>query len=406
MKKIISILLVAVVFASVISVSSASVGAVSIFQCPFIFSLSNTNSGISVEWTSFINAPRYRLFVKYNGSSWKKVRDVSGCKTIDTSNHTSGTVYTYTVRALDYEGNYISDYDHDGFSIMYIEPPTIKSLTNENSHIKVTWNSVVGAKGYRLYAKALENDWVKVTDTNSTSYRFFWPVSGVTVSFMVKALDDKGNIVSGTDGNIKSIKYIAPPEISKIENKSNGALITWKSVDGAVKYRAYYKTVGGTWRRIGDTTSTSITHLAAVDNKKYEYTVRCISANGNRFDSDFRTGYSNVYHSTPTISRASLRNTTSATIYFNKVAGVNRYKVFIKNGGSWKSVGETTSNRITVDLTICDNYAFSYGTSGVKRVAYTVRGLSDDGRRYVTDFDRLGYEFYRDSNTRCWKPTT
>lgn len=399
-------MLIAAVILSAVSVSAVSAGATTIFQSPLVFLLRNTNSGISVEWTSFYYAPRYRLFVKSNGSGWKKVKDIAACKTIDKSNHTSGTVYTYTVRALDNNGNYISDYDRKGMSITYIEPPTIKSLTNEKNYIKVTWNRVAGAKGYRLFAKTYDNGWEKVTDTDSTSYRFFWPISGVTVSFMIKAIDEKGWVASDSDGNIKSIKYIAPPAISKIENKSNGAFITWQCVDGAVKYRAFYKTDGGSWRKIGDTTSTSITHRGVADNKKYEYTVRCISSNGSRYESGFRTGYSNVYHSTPTITRATMRGNNSATLYINKVAGVSRYKVYIKNGSSWKGVGETTSDHINVDLSNCEKYAFSYGTSGVKRVAFTVRGLSNDGKKYVTDYDKSGFDFYRDATTRRWKPAT
>ena len=406
MKRIVSVLLIAIVLVSAITVSATSAGAASLFSTPYITSLENTNSGIRVEWTNFINAPRYRLFVKYNGSGWKKVRDVSGTMVIDTSNHTSGTVYTYTVRAIDGDGTYLSDYEHNGASIMYVAPPTIKSLSSENNYIHVTWNSVKGAKGYRLYARVLEEDWVKLTDTTSTSFNHFFPISGATIAYTVRALDSRGNLVSGTDLSVKSIKYVAPPTITKVENKTNGALITWKSVDGASKYRVYYRTLGGTWRRIGDTTSTSITHRGVVDNQKYEYTVRCISPDGSRFESTFKTGCSNVYHSTPVIHRATLQNTTSAVVYFKKITGVNRYRVFIKNGASWKGVGDTTSNRMTADLSICDNYAFSYGTSGVKRVAYTVRGLSDDGKKYITDYDKLGFEFYRDTATRRWKPTT
>lgn len=405
MKRIISVLLIGIVLVSVFTVSATTSAGAAVFPTPIITGLENTNTGISIAWTSFMSAPRYRVFVKYDGSGgWKRVRDVSGSKTIDTANHTSGTVYTYTVRAIDKNGNYLSDYNREGASIMYVAPPTIKSLTNENNYINITWNSVKGANGYRLYARIMENDWVKVGDTTTTSYRQYFPVSGVTIAYMVKALDKWGNIVSGADANIKSIKYVAPPTISKVENKTSGALITWNSVDGAVKYRAYYRLPGGTWRQIGDTTSTSITHRSALDNRRYEYTVRCISADAKRFESAFRSGYSNVYHTTPTIAGASLRGSNAANIHITKVAGVNRYRVFIKNGSSWKSVGDTTGNYLRVDLTICDNYAFSYGTSAVKRVAYTVRGVSDDGKKYITDFDRLGFEFYRDSN-RHWRPT-
>ena len=49
---------------------------------------------------------------------------------------------------------------------------------------------------------------------------------------------------------------LATPKISKAESVYGGVKLTWNKVNGAAKYRVYYKGRKG-WTRMVDTTSTS-----------------------------------------------------------------------------------------------------------------------------------------------------
>ena len=77
---------------------------------------------------------------------------------------------------------------------------------------------------------------------------------------------------------------LATPKISKAESVYGGVKLTWNKVNGAAKYRVYYKGRKG-WTRMVDTTSTSYIDKDVSSGRNYTYTVRCISADGKSFTS-------------------------------------------------------------------------------------------------------------------------
>ena len=68
---------------------------------------------------------------------------------------------------------------------------------------------------------------------------------------------------------------LATPKISKAESVYGGVKLTWNKVNGAAKYRVYYKGSKG-WTRMVDTTSTSYIDKDVSSGRNYTYTVRCI----------------------------------------------------------------------------------------------------------------------------------
>ena len=79
--------------------------------------LSNTASGVSIKWNATAGASQYRIYQK-TSSGWTKLTDTKSTSYVHTS-VSSGTKYTYTIRAMDSSGNLISWYYTDGFSITY-----------------------------------------------------------------------------------------------------------------------------------------------------------------------------------------------------------------------------------------------------------------------------------------------
>lgn len=79
---------------------------------------------------------------------------------------------------------------------------------------------------------------------------------------------------------------LATPKITKAESVNNGVKISWGRVNGAARYRVYYKGSKG-WTRLADTTSTAYTDKAVSSGKNYTYTVRCLSADAKRFTSGY-----------------------------------------------------------------------------------------------------------------------
>ncbi len=88
---------------------------------------------------------------------------------------------------------------------------------------------------------------------------------------------------------------LAAPEIRSVSNTANGVQITWDAVPGAVQYRVFYETDNGGWSKIADTADTSYTWENAQDGMTYTFTVRCLSADGESYTSDYAIGKTITY---------------------------------------------------------------------------------------------------------------
>lgn len=81
---------------------------------------------------------------------------------------------------------------------------------------------------------------------------------------------------------------------------------------------------------------------------------------------------------TPVISSASSTD-KGVKLTWDRVYGADKYRVFVKNGSSWKGLGNTTGTVF-------------YHTAAVsgKTYTYTVRCISEDGRYFTSDYQRSG----------------
>ena len=83
---------------------------------PKITKLKNTSKGVSVTWNKVAGVYGYRLYRKYAGGSWTRVKDTTSTSFTD-SGAKKGKKVTYTVRCIDKKGNTVSDYNKTGWSI-------------------------------------------------------------------------------------------------------------------------------------------------------------------------------------------------------------------------------------------------------------------------------------------------
>ena len=83
---------------------------------PKITKLKNTSKGVSATWNKVAGVYGYRLYRKYAGGSWTRVKDTTSTSFTD-SGAKKGKKVTYTVRCIDKKGNTVSDYNKTGWSI-------------------------------------------------------------------------------------------------------------------------------------------------------------------------------------------------------------------------------------------------------------------------------------------------
>ena len=255
--------------------------------------------------------------------------------------------------------------------------PKISKAESVSGGVKLTWNKVNGAAKYRVYYKGRKG-WTRMVDTTSTSYIDKDVSSGRNYTYTVRCISADGkSFTSGYDSKGKSVKYIAAPEISKLENVNGGVKITWNKVNGASKYRIYHKN-SSDWFRVSDTTSNSIVDKS-VGMGTYTYTVRCISDDGKSFESGFNPkGLSIRYNQAPKILETNVVNGGIKVIWDSEEN--TNYRLYCKTEGKgWTKVCDSKTGVVT-----------HKNLQPNKTYTYTVRAISSDAKKYLSGYDPVG----------------
>lgn len=266
-----------------------------------------------------------------------------------------------------------------------LSTPQITSLKNTTGGVKLQWNKVNGAYGYRLYYRPASGGWKRFKDTTATSYTDSSVVPNKTETYTIRCLDKDGNTISGFNSNGWSIKYVpVAPTISKLDITTGGIKLSWNKIAGVYGYRLYYKPVSGGWKRFKDTTSTSFTDSAVSANQTKTYTIRCIDKDGKTVSGFNSKGWSKKYTaSTPSISK--LENTSGGIkLSWNKVTGAYGYRLYRKTSSGWKRIKDTTATTYT-DSAVKSGRTETYTIRCIDRNGKTVSGYNSKGwsKKYV-----------------------
>ena len=258
--------------------------------------------------------------------------------------------------------------------------PQITGLANTTGGIKISWNKVDGAYGYRLYYKPVSGGWKRFKDTTATSFTDSGVVPNKTETYTIRCIDKNGNTISGFNSTGWSKKYTpAAPTVSKLDITTGGIKLSWNKIAGVYGYRLYYKPVSGGWKRFKDTTATSFTDSGVSPNRTETYTIRCIDKNGNTVSGFNSNGWSKKYTPVaPTISK--LENTSGGIkISWNKIAGVYGYRLYYKtSSGGWKRFKDTTATSFT-DSGVSPNRTETYTIRCIDKNGNTVSGFYSKG---------------------------
>ena len=256
-----------------------------------------------------------------------------------------------------------------------VDIPAITNLQNTADGIRISWDEVSGAYGYRLYYKYPGKDWKRFKDTTATSFTDTGVSAGRTETYTIRCIDKDGNTISGYNSGGWSYKYEpVNPTITKLENTSDGIKISWNKIAGVYGYRLYYKYPGKDWKRFKDTTTTSFTDTGVSIGRTETYTIRCIDKNGNTVSGYNSGGWSQTYslpRSIPHVTK--LENTSNGIkISWNKVEGVYGYRLYYKYPGKdWKRFKDTTATSFT-----------DTGVSAGRTETYTIRCIDSNGNTF------------------------
>ena len=258
---------------------------------------------------------------------------------------------------------------------IYITGDTAKLANITGNTIKSGQKSGINCTGTAKVSKVQNN-----TITGNTEYGVWIKNANITVGMGQNSYSSNklGNEKISAKVTKLAASGLPAPALGGATNTSSGVKVTWSAVKFAEKYRVFYKTSGGSWTKLGDTTSTSYVHKAAKSGTTYYYTVRPMNSN-NTFSGDYDTkGVSVKFIAAP---KAKLEGTnTGIKVSWPASKGAAKYRVFIKNSsGEWVKVKDTTGLSI----------AYTNVTAG-KTYTFTVRCMDSNGK-YISAFYSSGF---------------
>ena len=350
---------------------------------PSITSFDNVSGGLKVKWTNVGDDEYYTLFRKGpKDKNWVKIKVATDKNSYIDNTAVSGTTYTYTVRCVTYWGKtYQSGFNATGWKYTYYTMPEINKLAPAVTGLSMSWDKSNGVYGYKVFRKN-GSSWKTIAVTTATSYVDKSVVSGSEYTYTVRAVNKSGSFITSYDSVGMTAAFVAAPKVSKIENTTTGAKLTWAKCNGAKKYRIFVKS-GSAWKKLADTPSTSYVHTAAASGKTYTYTIRALDISGSYCSAFVSAGWSNKFIATP--AAPTLKNTRfGVQITSTMPAGAVKYCVFRKDYGSnsWK--------RIITNVSASAKNLLDVTAQNGKKYVYTVRCLSQDGKSFVSGYNATG----------------
>ncbi len=162
-----------------------------------------------------------------------------------------GTYYI-RIRGGNWYGGYSQRYSTDDYSFSVSNtPPAITSkitATQSTSVIKLNWNAVSGATGYRVYQYSpSKGKYVHIASVKATTYRKAKNLKpGTTYKFKIKAykkLSDGTVIWGDASSAFATATECKAPKITSVTSPSKSkATVKWSNVEGETGYHLYYST--------------------------------------------------------------------------------------------------------------------------------------------------------------------
>ncbi|MCD8109556.1 MAG: Ig-like domain-containing protein, partial [Clostridiales bacterium] len=336
--------------------------------------LTNTSTGIQVDWPEITDASEYQIYKETEDDSWSLVQTTADTSWID-QDVSSGSVCTYMIRTVLTDGTV---YDSVENSVTFLSVPTLLGVTNTSSGIEVTWETVEGAASYRVYYKqstASSYSSRSVTaGSDSTQSTTLSLTSGTEYDFYVAAYAD-GSLSGGSE--TMTIYYLKAPTVT-LSNSSTGIQLSWSEISGAEEYKIYRKTEEDSYSLVDTTADIEWLDTDVTGGTAYTYQVYTCSGD---YVSAGSTEKTLIYLSTPTL--LSLANTSGGVeVTWETVEGAASYRVYYKQStaSSYSSRSVTAGSDSTQSLTL----SLTGGTEYDFYVAAYADGTLSDGSETMT----------------------
>ena len=123
--------------------------------------------------------------------------------------------------------------------------PQIKEVTSTENEIKITWTSVNGAAGYKIYMVGKSGEFEGLISTSKTEYTVRNLKSDKAYKFRIRAYEKGENKTKVFGEYTKDFRKTTKlPDITGLcflRSSTNSISVKWKAVEGASSYDVYYR---------------------------------------------------------------------------------------------------------------------------------------------------------------------
>lgn len=243
--------------------------------------------------------------------------------------------------------------------------PTIQSAIAGDAHVSITWNSVSGATGYKIFKSTTSGSYGTALATvggSVNNYDATGLYNGTTYYFVVKASNDGGD--SFNSNEISAMPQIEAPGAPVLQSASSGdgyVNITWSGVAGSTGYKVYASTTPGNYISPATTVagavfSCDVTGLT--NGITYYFAVKATNPGGD-------SAFSNEINAMPKVEApgapiaptgvTATGGKAKVTLNWNSVTGATEYKIYQSTAS-----GSYGTSLATVSASVC-----SYEATGL-----------------------------------------
>ncbi len=347
---------------------------------------------IKLSWSKVSGATGYQIYM--NGTKIATLYDGETSYTVKSL--TGSTDYEFVIRSFSKGSSTVFGSYSSTFT--FTTNPykaTFSSYSSTDDAIRVNWNKVDGADGYRIY-QYINGSWVSLATVSSSTltYRISDLNSGTTYKFKVKAYTRD---VDGTaQFGVASDTYVTKTDATQVQMTSFSATTTairinWAKVDDADGYRIY-QYINGSWVTVKTVSSSTLTYR--IDDLKsdtiYKFKVKAYYVNSSGTTKWYDASDTFVTHTdyTQVQMRSYSATATAVRINWEEVETADGYRIYQYINGSWVKVATVSSSTLTYrisGLKADTTYKFKvkayYKTSSGKTVWY------DSSDTFVTSTD-------------------
>ena len=241
------------------------------------------NGKPKITWPALEEAVRYEIYrstTKAGTFEWLATQN--GTAYTDTTAE-AGKLYYYKVKAIDAEGN-VSDFSNRVSRTCDLARPVVKTSNVASSgKIKLTWEKIEGAKSYKVYrATAKNGKYTLMKTVTGTTYTNANAKAGTKYFYKVIAVHENANANSAYSVIVSRMADLAQPTVTVKRNDAGKPRISWKKVDGAVKYEVWRATSkNGKYTKIATTKNLYQVNKNAKAGVTYYYKVKAVHSNTN-----------------------------------------------------------------------------------------------------------------------------